>query len=83
MADYDGPHCTQCGVRACALEPGNRKYPPFCPMTGEAETLADVEQMYAEDEDLRRFALESARTEAAGYCQTTRIEDIMDFARRI
>ncbi|MCJ7625209.1 MAG: DUF1847 domain-containing protein [Anaerolineaceae bacterium] len=83
MPEYDGPHCAQCGVRACGQEPGTRKYPPFCPMLAEAGTLADVEQMYAEDKELRRFALESARTEAAGYCQTTRIEDIMDFARRI
>jgi uncharacterized metal-binding protein len=32
---------------------------------------------------VRRLALESARTESAGYCRSTRIEEIMDFARRI
>jgi uncharacterized metal-binding protein len=49
----------------------------------ESELLAEVERAYLEQEDLRKLALESARTEAAGYCRTTRIEDTMDFARRL
>jgi uncharacterized metal-binding protein len=52
-------------------------------MPVETELLEEVERAYLEQEDLRRLALESARTEAAGYCRTTRIEDVMDFARRI
>jgi uncharacterized metal-binding protein len=49
----------------------------------EAELLAEVERAYIEQEDLRRLAAESARTESGGYCQLTRIEEIMDFARRL
>jgi uncharacterized metal-binding protein len=49
----------------------------------EAELLEEVERVYLEQEEVRSLALESARTESAGYCRTTRIEDIMDFARRI
>lgn len=52
-------------------------------MFAEAGVLAGVRQAYADQETVRRLALESARTEAAGYGRTTRIEDIMDFARRI
>jgi uncharacterized metal-binding protein len=52
-------------------------------MPVESEVLQEVERAYQEQEDLRRLALESARTEAAGYNQATRIEEIMDFARRI
>jgi uncharacterized metal-binding protein len=52
-------------------------------MLYERELLEEVERAYVEDDELRRLALESARTESAGYCRTTRIEDIMDFARRI
>ena len=52
-------------------------------MIHEPELLAEVERTYLEDADLRRMALESARTEAAGYCKSTRIEEIMDFARRM
>jgi len=83
MTEYTGPTCTLCGVRACSAEPGTRTPPAFCPMPVETELLEEVEKAYLEQEDLRRLALESARTEAAGYCRTTRIEDIMDFARRI
>jgi len=52
-------------------------------MLAEPEVLEEVETAYLEQADLRRLAIESARTEAAGYCRTTRLEDVMDFARRI
>jgi uncharacterized metal-binding protein len=45
--------------------------------------LAEVEKSYLENEQLQRLARESARTEAAGYCRSTRIQEIMDFAHRI
>jgi uncharacterized metal-binding protein len=75
--------CPVCGVRACREEPGAKKPPPFCPMPSEGELLAGIEGAYAAEGDVRRLAQASARTEAAGYGETTRIEDIMDFARRI
>ena len=83
MSKYVGPVCAICRVRACSAEPGTKEPPAFCPMPVEQELLQQVEQIYFEREDLRRLAQESARTESAGYCRTTRIEDIMDFARRI
>lgn len=83
MTEYDGPVCAICGVRACAAEPNTKDFPPFCPMPVEKELLDEVERAYMEDEGLRRLAQASARTESAGYLRTTRIEDIMDFARRI
>jgi uncharacterized metal-binding protein len=52
-------------------------------MPVEFEQLAAVERSYLEDEELRKLARESARTESAGYCRNTRIQEIMDFARRI
>ncbi len=75
--------CPICGVRACTKEPGKKKSPAFCPMPTQTEKLAAVEQKYFEDAELRKWACESARTESAGYCKATRIEEIMDFARRI
>ena len=75
--------CPLCGVRACAEPPHTKKLPGFCPMPAEGECLAAVERSYLEDADLRKLACESARTEAAGYCRATRIQEIMDFARRI
>ncbi len=83
MADDLELRCTACGIRGCA-EPSNiKKLPSFCPMPVRSEQLTGVERRYLEDADLRKFACESARTESAGYCRATRIEEIMDFARRI
>jgi len=75
--------CALCGVKACTAEPGAKRLPDFCPMPVEGELLAEVERTYLTCEDVRRMALESARTEAAGYCKSTRVEEIMDFARRM
>lgn len=83
MAEPPGPICALCGVTACNAEPGTKQPPSFCPMLAEEELLKQVEEAYLEREDLHRLILESARTEAAGYGRATRIEEIMDFARRI
>jgi uncharacterized metal-binding protein len=83
MPEYDGPTCALCGVKACTAEPDTKNPPDFCPMPAEPDLLAEVEQRYLADPTIRRMALESARTEAAGYCKATRIEEIMDFARRM
>lgn len=75
--------CPLCGVQACRYEPNAKKPPQFCPVPVETERLATIEKAYLDDEGLRLWACESARTESAGYCRNTRIEEIMDFARRI
>jgi len=78
-----GPICTLCYVKACTTEPGAKQPPQFCATQQEHAILEAVEQQYLEDAELRQLAQESARTEASGYMRRTRIEDIMDFARRI
>jgi uncharacterized metal-binding protein len=83
MPEYDGPHCNLCGVKACSAEPGAKKPPAFCPMPVETDLLVDVARVYSSNPEIKRLALESARTESAGYCKSTRIEEIMDFARRL
>ena len=83
MTDDLELRCTVCGVRVCAEPSNTKKLPSFCPMPVRSDQLTAVERMYVEDADLRKFACESARTESAGYCRATRIEEIMDFARRI
>jgi uncharacterized metal-binding protein len=52
-------------------------------MTSKGELLQVSANAYTEQENIRMLALESARTESAGYCKATRVEEIMDFARRI
>jgi uncharacterized metal-binding protein len=52
-------------------------------MEGEPELLAEARHRYLTEPELHRMAVESARTEAAGYCEATRVEEIIDFARRM
>jgi uncharacterized metal-binding protein len=83
MAEHDSPDCALCGISACEEAPGTKTPPRFCPMVQEPELLGEVRAEYLENPDLRAMAVESARTEAAGYCRSTRVEEIMDFARRM
>jgi uncharacterized metal-binding protein len=52
-------------------------------MPAQPELLQEVKACYLADAGVRRIAVESARTEAAGYCVATRVEETMDFARRM
>jgi uncharacterized metal-binding protein len=83
VGDYEGPTCAQCRATACDAPPETRATPTFCPMVNEAAILDEVANAYRSDPRLRSLALESARTEAAGYGRATRVEEIMDFARRM
>lgn len=79
---YEGPICAICRVWACRSEPDTKTPPGFCPMLHDEQLLNEIEEMY-QDDQLRRLALASAQTESSGYMRRTRIEDTMDFARRI
>jgi len=83
QSEYESPVCALCSVRACSAVPGSKHPPKFCVMLDEPELLRQVEKEYLEHDELRNLAVASAQTEASGYMRRTRIEDIMDFARRI
>jgi uncharacterized metal-binding protein len=83
MADEKELSCAICGVLGCCEEPNTKKLPAYCPMNNDTELLANVERQYLENDELRKLAVESAHTEASGYCRNTRIQEIMDFAGRI
>ena len=77
------PMCTSCYVKACSAEPDTKQPPQFCAMQQDQSLLDEVENRYKDEPQLRQLAQESARTEASGYMVRTRVEDIMDFARRM
>ncbi len=81
MSGYEGPRCANCGIKACAEKDATP--PVSCPMANEPEILAGARRAMITNPGLRRLAQESARTEAAGYGRATRVEEIMDFARRM
>jgi len=81
--ELHSPMCALCAVKACSAEPGEKTLPKFCIMPLENEMLSEIENNYTKAGDLHELALASSRTEASGYMRRTRIEDTMDFARRI
>jgi len=72
--------CAECGTKACGLRQFD-KAPDFCPMKWDyGPQHAGREGL--SDPKLREFALNAARTESAGYCRWTRLEETMEFAIR-
>jgi len=70
--------CSDCGSTACcAGEEG--PFPGNCP-TRDLDS-DDLLRAYGDDAD-GELARQAARVEAGGYCRLTRVEEIMDFARR-
>jgi uncharacterized metal-binding protein len=74
--------CAVCRVQACREEPGSKAYPRFCPMSDDVQALSEARGAYVVLET-RELAQAAARTEAAGYCKETRVEEVMSFARRL
>ena len=75
--------CAVCKVRACQEAPGTKPYPRNCPIPNEPAILAQVNDIYLHGAETRMLALAAARTESTGYPNRTRVEEVMDFARRI
>lgn len=75
--------CSLCRVQVCREAPGGRPPPAFCPATGEGDALTGARQIYHSDPETQRLALAAAQVEAAGYCQWPRVQEVIEFARRI
>ena len=73
--------CVDCGVLNCQHR--DREYPEFC-LTTElpAETIEKVRRLYEEDEN-NRVSVISAQIENEFYLRYTRVEEVVEFARRM
>ena len=82
--DYTDPACAYCPatVRACRQGEAESRGPGFCPSKVDPETQAAARTLYDDPETLR-VARESAVIEAEGYCKWTRVEEIIQFAKRM
>lgn len=81
MAKNDNPTCVDCGTQNCKFK--NRTYPEFC-LTSHLED-SDMEwalERYEEGRN-KEIMIASAEVEYEGYCQWTRVQEIMEFARKI
>jgi uncharacterized metal-binding protein len=82
--DYEDPACAYCppGLRACRQGESEQRGPGFCPAKVDPETLGAARAEY-QDSDTRRISREAAIVESEGYCRWTRVEEIVQFARRM
>lgn len=73
--------CSDCRVKACHTLQGN--YPEFCPSLVLSETvLAEAMKEY-ENPEIQKVAIAAAETESENYCKMTRLEETMEFAKKI
>lgn len=81
---YEDPACAYCPptVRACRQGESDRRGPGFCPTKVDPQTLAAARSGY-ESAETRTVSREAAAVEAEGYCRWTRVEEIVQFARRM
>ena len=73
--------CADCGSAGCINSTGN--YPAFCTTARLAE--GELEEALAAGKlpENQKVLKAAARVEYEGYCRLTRVEETMDFARRM
>ena len=73
--------CVDCGTQNCKFKV--RTYPEFCPTTNlKDEDLQWALERYEEGRN-HDIMVASAEVEFEGYCQWTRVQEIMEFAKKI
>ncbi|MBL6946910.1 MAG: DUF1847 domain-containing protein [Rhodospirillales bacterium] len=80
---YETPSCAYCPPEIQACRNGEpERGPGWCPSKiDDAGVTAGIEKY--QDEFLANAARESARVEAEGYCEWTRVEEVCVFAKRM
>ncbi|MEJ5186363.1 MAG: DUF1847 domain-containing protein [Candidatus Geothermincolales bacterium] len=73
--------CTDCPAPLCYLNVFDHS-PAFCPSTMYTEEIGKVSQELVEGE-LGEVARVSSVVEGVNYCKKTRVEEVIDFARRL
>ncbi len=77
----DTKSCVDCGVLNCHTR--DKEYPEFCLTTElSAETIEKVRKLY-EDEENNRVSVISAQIENEFYLRYTRVEELLEFSRRM
>ncbi|MBR5834883.1 MAG: DUF1847 domain-containing protein [Bacteroidales bacterium] len=73
--------CVDCGTQNCKFK--TRTYPDFCLTTNLSEEDARWAAVRYEEDRNHDIMVASAEVEYEGYCQWTRVQEIMEFARKI
>lgn len=74
--------CVDCTRKGCKKH--DNDYPPFCLTAKLSEDeLNEMRALYTGDEETKRVAIASAETDGLFYGKLTRVEDTIEFAKRI
>ena len=74
--------CIDCGVKNCLTRSG--EYPEFCPTKAlTEEEIEEVVRLYTQNKVNNKVALASAEIEGGFYGKFTRVEETIEFAKRI
>ena len=73
--------CVDCGNTNCNLE--QAEYPPFCMTTHIDEGVLSEAMAEYEKEEIRTIAVSAAEVEADNYMKMTRLEETIEFAKKI
>lgn len=74
--------CTDCSVMNCSKRNGT--YPEFCPTAAlTEEEINQVVKLYTNNRINKKVAIAAAEVEGGFYGKYTRVEEIVEFARRI
>ena len=81
---YADPACADCpaSVRACRFGEANTRGPGFCPSKVDPDSQARARALY-DDPETARLSREAALVESEGYCQWTRVQEVVEFAKRM
>ena len=81
---YEEPGCAYCppNVRACRQGESAERGPGFCPTRTDPDVQAHALTQY-DDVLTTKISRESALVESEGYCRWTRVEEVVQFAKRM
>jgi uncharacterized metal-binding protein len=81
---YEDPACAYCPpkLRACRVGESAQRGPGFCPTKVDPPAQARARARY-DDPQVRQLSREAAVVESEGYCRWTRVEEIVQLAKRM
>ena len=74
--------CAGCDVNPCKTGGRNQTF-DGCPMNNSEEILLKASRLFEENEELRKMARAATIVATTGYMKWTRVEETMEFARRL
>ena len=74
--------CSDCAVLACKVK-AEEKYPKFCVTKNLNPEVAQAARERYDEADINKMAVTSAIAEAESYCKLTRVEETVEFIKRM